>query len=349
MPDVLLFFSASLVPLQGGLSVGNVVGLPAFLASSAASFAALLDVPTASLYAVNVTDLATGAFAPVGVIRRRLGGAGSKGVSVTYVVRLGKTPTESRVANISTVLASPTLAGSTLRAVAAQLAAATTLGASAFTVSVPSTGIHLANSPFILGGAVVVSTAAADGGGSSTGGIVGGVAGALALACAIWSARSYSKHGVLPCCRNRQREALTRKSERNEAVEVERVLAEAEEALERTAAASAAAASVSSAAPRVVPQRPKKSKTAVVKQLVESNALLAAKAAEAASKAEAEVAELRKQLAAAKSDDADAEELAALRAQLREAKAAKAAQEAAQLQRQGFEPRATQNPAFAPR
>ena len=145
---------------------------------------------------------------------------------------------------------------------------------------------------------------------------------------------------MCPCFRNRSLEALTRKSERSEAAEIERALAEAEVALERSAA-PAEAASSGGAAQRVVPQRPKQSKTTVVKQLVEANAATAA-----------EVARLRQQLAAAKTDDEfDAEELALIKAQLRAAKAAKAAQEAAAAAqpRQGFAPVATQNPAFAPR
>jgi len=196
VPDVLLYFSVSLVPLQGGLTVSNVVNLPAFLQSSAATFAALIRVPASQLYAVNVTDLATGAFTSVGSVRRQLGGAGSKGVAVAYVARLGKTPTENEVTNISAVLSSPTLAGPTLRAVAAQLGAATQLSAAAFTVSVPAAGIVLANSPFVLGGGtVVVAAAAADSGGSTVGGTVGGIVGAIALACTIWSVRSFRKHG----------------------------------------------------------------------------------------------------------------------------------------------------------
>jgi hypothetical protein len=356
VPDVLLYFSTNLVPLQGGLTVSNIVALPSFLQSSAATFAAFLGVPPTQLYAVNVTDLATGAFVPVGSVRRQLAGTGSKGVAVTYVVRLGKTPTEAQVTNISAVLSSPTIAAATLKAVTAQLGAATQLGAAAFAVSVPAAGVTLANSPFVLGSTVVVA-ASGDGasGSSSTGGIVGGIICALALACGIWAGRSYSKHGVLPCCRDRKRETLTRKSELSEAAEVERALFEAESALERKAAA-AAAASNSAVALRVAapPQRPTKSKSAVVKQLIERAESSSVSEARAA-KAEAELAALRAQLAAAKGDDdADAEELAALRAQLRAAKAAKAAAalEAAQQQqqqRQGFEPLATQNPAFAPR
>ena len=190
MPDVLVYFAVNLVPLQGGLSVSNVVSIPAFLQSSAAAFAALISVPPSQVYAVNVTDLATGAFSSVGSIRRQLAGAGSKGVAVTYVVRLGKTPTESAVANISAVLSSPTLAASTLRAVSAQLGAATQLGASAFAASVPAGGVVLANAPFVLGNTIVVTAASSTDSSGTVGGTVGGIVAAIALACLVWGGRS---------------------------------------------------------------------------------------------------------------------------------------------------------------
>ena len=196
VPDVLLYFAVNLVPLQGGLTVNNVASLPAFLRSSAASFAALINVPAAQVYAVNVSDLATGAFAVVGSVRRQLGAsAGSNGVAVTYVVRLGKTPVQSDVANISAVLSSPTLAASTLRAVAVQLGAATQLGAAAYALAVPASGVALKNAPFALGATVIVaSAAAADTSGTTGGAAAGGIVGAIALACCVWARRSYNKH-----------------------------------------------------------------------------------------------------------------------------------------------------------
>ena len=120
------------------------MALPAFLQSSAAAFAALISVPPSQIYAVNVSDLATGAVTSVGSVRRRelAGPAGaSGGIAVTYVVRLGKTPTEGSVSTIITVLSSPTTAASTLRNVTAQLGAATQLTSAAFALSVPAAGI----------------------------------------------------------------------------------------------------------------------------------------------------------------------------------------------------------------
>ena len=326
---MLLFFGVSLVPLQGGLTVANVVAQPAFLASSAASFAALIGVTPAQLYAVNVSDLATGAFVAVGSIRRQLAGAGSKGVLVTYVVRLGKTPQESRVANMSAVLASPALAGSTLRAVTLQLGAATQLGAAAFSVSLPPSGIALANSPFVLGGTVVVAAAAADSGGSSVSGTVGGIVAAIALACAIWGARSYAKHGVCPCCRDRARE---KRAILSSTFEVNNALAEAEAAVGADAASLVPGSGGSGSGGGGGANK----KALAVRRLVEK-----ARAADAAT---AELAEIKKQLAAAKKggEAADADEVAQLRAQLREAKAQAAALAA------GAAPAGRQAQAFAP-
>jgi hypothetical protein len=148
---VLLYFGVDVVPTGTSLTVGNVAGLPAFLANSAASFAALLRVPPATLYAVNVTDLVTGRSQSVGVIRRReLGGAGSGGVSITYVVRLGKTPVQYTVINMTATLSSPALMAPVLKQVATALASAAGLPASLFSVSAPASELVLANAPFSI-------------------------------------------------------------------------------------------------------------------------------------------------------------------------------------------------------
>jgi hypothetical protein len=290
------------VPLQGSLTVSNVVALPAFLASSAASFAALISVPPAQVYAVNVSDIATGASVVVGSIRRQLAGAGSKGVSVTYVARLGKTPTESSVANISAVLASPTLAASTLRSVAAQLGAATQLGAAAFAISVPAAGVVVANAPFTFGATVVIASSSSDSGGAAGGAAAGGIVGAIALACAIWAFRSWKKHGQLPCCRNRKREMFAARDERLEAEETARAIAEAEAQLEAASPPQKPTMDVSSAFGNGsgVPRKPKGDKNAAL--TVRKLAKRSADAEKAAAAAAAEVAELKRLLAAAKGE-----------------------------------------------
>ena len=333
MPDVLVYFSVNLVPLQGGLTVANVAGLRPFLTSSAASFAALISVPPAQVYAVNVSDIATGASTQVGSIRRQLAGAGSLGVAVTYVVRLGKTPRESDVVNISAVLASPTLAASTLRAVAAQLGAATTLGAAAFAVSVPPASVTLANAPFTVGGeTVVVASAASAAGAGSVGAAAGGAAGGIAaIFLAVWIWRSYSKHKTLPCCRDRRSELLSKN-------EVSRAIAEAEAVLDANAGA---------ASPGVAAAKPKGPKPGA------QSALIVRKLAQESAAAKAEVLALRKQIAAAKSGEApaDADEMKELRRQLAAARAQASAQ-ATQPAPGGDAPAATLNPivvSFAPR
>jgi uncharacterized protein HemX len=74
-------------------------------------------------------------------------------------------------------------------------------------VAAPGPPAVVANAPFTI---TVVSAGAAAGSssssGSSAGGVVGGIIGALALAVGIWAYRSWAKHGVLPCLRNRAKE-----------------------------------------------------------------------------------------------------------------------------------------------
>ena len=97
MPDVLFYFGVDVVPSSTTLSPSQVASYSGFLSSAAASFSSLLSVSPSLLYAVNVTDRATGAAVQVGVVRRLAGGGlGSAGVTVTFVIRLGKTPEQIR-------------------------------------------------------------------------------------------------------------------------------------------------------------------------------------------------------------------------------------------------------------
>lgn len=149
---------------------------------------------------MQVTDRATGQFVQTGIIRRLATAApGSMGVSVTYVLRLGKTPLQYLVENYTTTLSTTAIMAPALAKVAQQLGAATGLPASTFTVAAPASALLLANAPFSITqpAAVVVAGAASSG---NVGGAVGGaIAGIIALSCAIWSYRSYAKHGQLPC------------------------------------------------------------------------------------------------------------------------------------------------------
>ena len=351
---MLLYFGVVLAPLAGSLTVSNVAALPSsFLRDSAGAFAALLGVPPANLYAVNLTDVATGASLQVGSVRRQLGGIGSLGVRVTFVARLGKTPTEAFVTNVSNVLASPALTASTLRTVATSLGSAAGLGASAYAVTVPASGIALANSPFILGGGAVVVASTGDGGGgggSATGGIVGGIVGALALACCVWAFRSWSKHGVLPCCRDRKKELVYKRQAQAEQDDVARAIEEAEAAVAPPAPAEAPAKVVAVARPT----KPKLSAAAAA-QSVRKLAVAKAEAERAASAATAELAALKKQLAAAKAaEDPDEAAVSALRAALRAARengSTGGSPQALQPQRTDFAPQAASgaagnNPVF---
>ena len=151
-PDILLFFAVNLVPVSTDLTVRNVTGMPSFLPGCTSSFASLLGLPPSSFSAVNLTDFATGDFLAIGSVRRQLSGpAGSRGVAVTYVVRLGKVVTLNATQQLANVLSSPTLAAPALRTVAMVLGASAGLPAAMFNVSVPAASIVLsANAPFSL-------------------------------------------------------------------------------------------------------------------------------------------------------------------------------------------------------
>ena len=307
MADVKLSFALVIsMPAGTPLRTSDVAkGGAAFSRAVAKGVATLLGVTEAQVFVANLTDVATGASiaAPSTSGRRRAAAApGSLGVSVGIVVNLGKTPTEQATLDLQSKLtASGTPAMQALQAAVVQaVSAATTVPASYFAVSAPS-GTSFANSPFIA--AVVPGAASSsDGGagGAGGGGAIGGaVGGVIALVLAIWSWRSYAKHGTLPCCRDRKRELFVKRANQTETVEVSSALAEAAAIVVADGGSPGAGGS---------------SKAAVIKRLAEK-----AKAADAAT---AELAELKKQLAAAKANDVDADEVAQLRAQLKAAKAA---------------------------
>jgi hypothetical protein len=158
--------------------------------------------------------VATGAVTQVGSLRRVLGAGapGSQGVSVAFVVRLGKTPTQALLLNITATLASPAALKPALATTAASLAAASGLDVRTLSAAVPEGSVAVANSPFALGGGptVVAAAAAGDSGGATGSAAAGGIVGAVLLACAIWARRSYAKHGAMPCCRDRNRELRSR-------------------------------------------------------------------------------------------------------------------------------------------
>jgi len=312
VPDVVVSFNMTLVSSQGPITASYVASSAgaAFLRESAAAFARTLVVPAANVFATTVTDIATGVSIQVGSLRRALAGAGSLGAAVTFVVRLGKTPTQAQVLNISNTLASPAAMSGALAASAASFAAATGVDVRALSAVVPPGSVSIAHAPFSLAVPAAAAASSADGG-ASTGGIVGGIIAALALACGIWGARSYAKHGKLPCFRDRRKEIFFRREEKAEQDLVASAIAEAEAALEVSPAAGA------DGAPKPAVARPTKPKPRG-----QEAAFVVRKLSQKSAAADAEIAALRKQLAAAKTSDADAEELAELRRQLAAAKAA---------------------------
>ena len=332
MPDVLLYFGVDLIPSGTSITPAQVAAQPNALAQAAAGYAALLSVAPANVYAVNVSDRATGAWTSAGLrpvrVRRLQAPSPSKapgGVTVTFVVRLGKVPTQASVMNMSAVLSSP-LAARSMGVCASAVATQLGLPASQLSASINSVSTQYA--PFSISGdsTKTISTESTT---LSPGGIVGAAIGAVivsvGLAVGIWARRSYAKHGKLPWARDRKRELFARKSREAEVYEVENALADAEKALEAREA-EAAKFGGGAAAPKA--RGKSKSKRDVIKQLVESEAEAKAEAkriadekAKEAEAKDAEVAALRAQLKEAKKAEDNDDEVAALKRQLAEAKA----------------------------
>jgi len=313
VPDVLITFAFTIAAAGGGsLQPRDLAGSASVINSICFNYAQLLQVPQAQVSVANFTDIATGAVvaaSQVPRVRRLAAAAGSQGVSVSVVVALGKTPTEQRTVDLNAALGSAgspamvALQASITQAVASNARAP----ASAFSTGAPAS-VSFVGSPFISSAVVVAAAGSSASAAPAAGGAAaGGIVGAVLLACAVWSYRSWSKHGELPCCRNRKREELFKKASAAESVEVTSAIAEAENALGGAAAGPGMGGS---------------SKALIVKRLVEKAARDAAKAKEAEASA-AEVVKLREELAKAKRGE-DADEIAELRAQLRAAKAAQA-------------------------
>jgi len=223
----------------GALRPGDIASSVQLMHAIASGFATLLNIAESQIAIKNITDIATGvvvaaAANPAGFTsrRRRLAGAaGSQGVSVSIVAHLGKTPTEQATLNMQAALAASgapqfvALQASITRS----LALATTMPASYFAVGAP-TSASFANSPFVAPASD--SIAAGPGSGSSgLGAGLGVAAGVAVLACGLWCFRSWSKHGVLPCNRDRSREVFRKRAADSESVEISNALAEAERAL----------------------------------------------------------------------------------------------------------------------
>ena len=194
VPNVQVAFSFTIVASSTVLRPSDIVRAPSVLLAISTSYANILSVSPATVFVRNITDIATN---QVTVVSRRLGGSpGSAGVRVDVQVDLGKTPTEGATDAMIAVLSSPA-AAQPLKDVIASVSAATGVAASVYSASVVASSVRLVNSPFL---AAAPGAGSSSGGGSAGGGggaVAGGIIGALALACAIWSYRSYSKHGKL--------------------------------------------------------------------------------------------------------------------------------------------------------
>jgi hypothetical protein len=232
VPDVLLFFSIDLIPTGTTLRPTDLSSQTAFLARAASSFAALIGVPAASVYATNITDRATGSSVTLRAVRRAQApaAAGSLGVTLSFVVRLGKTPTQASVANMSAVLSS-SAASAAISSVATGFCSSA--GLSTCPIAAKFNAVVLQYAPFsIASDAGSSSSSASSSSGSATGAIVGVAIAVAFAAVGVWSYRSYAKHGKLPCLRDRK---MDRAKERLKSVaaikqDLEREMAERERA-----------------------------------------------------------------------------------------------------------------------
>ena len=211
------------------ITPNNVHTQQGFLASAGAQFAALFGLSPSLVYATNITDRATGTFVAEKAVRRAAA-AGSLGVTITFVIRLGKTPTEAFAGNITSTLSALTPKSPIFGALASSFASAVSLPASAFKFSVDPATVVLANAGFTFNGPAGAASASSGSGGSGGGigaGVGVGVGALFVIVLAFWSYRSYRKSGKLPCMRDRANE-LFRAQEKATAEAMARLAKEAE-------------------------------------------------------------------------------------------------------------------------
>jgi len=216
VPDVLLTVSFVLAGVNGQNPILFAdITAPSVTQAITTNIAGVLGVPAPSVHVANITDLATGLVDIVYVsgsashaLRRRLAaGLGSQGVSVACVANLGKTPTETSVIAMQAAVASANFSQAMQRVTLA-LATAKLVSPSAFVARAgpPPT---VANAPFVLPAAAgAAAGGGADGGSGGSGGAIGGgvAVAAIVVGLALWSFRSYQKHGAVPCARNYAKE-----------------------------------------------------------------------------------------------------------------------------------------------
>jgi hypothetical protein len=207
---VLLRWRFAIVPTGTILRISDVIGQRAVMTAITTGFASLLGVDASAVIVANVTDIATGTsvrlarrLGEAAPAARALAGVGSLGVSISMLVNLGKTPLQADIADqlssLSTLAPQSALFASIVSAIAASGAAP----ASALATSVDASSVVFSNLPFLMAPSSAPAVIVAAGSGDSTGAIVGAVLGITAAFLAIWSWRSWAKHGKLPCCRDR--------------------------------------------------------------------------------------------------------------------------------------------------
>jgi hypothetical protein len=228
---VLLRWRFAIVPTGTILRISDVIGQRAVMTAITTGFARLLGVDASDVVVANVTDIATGTsvrparrLGEVALAARALAGVGTLGVSISMLVNLGKTPLQADIADqlssLSTLAPQSALFASIVSAIAASGAAP----ASALATSVDASSVVFSNLPFLMAPSPVPAVAATtSSSGNSTSTIVGVVLGVVIVGfVAIWMWRSWSKHGKLPCFRDRgaeKRAALASAASRNTASE----------------------------------------------------------------------------------------------------------------------------------
>jgi len=214
--DSLLTFSFLLAP-GGTASAGAVLpasavyGQASVLTAIKTTYASLLGLSLAQVVITNITDVATGVttnLLAMGLQRRaQSGGAsGSKGLTIWMRANLGKAPSMSSLSNMQAALSGAT-PSAFAPVFAAIVAAGWATSASALSASVNVKTLTFANTaPVAPISAAAGAPAPSSSGDSSvpTGVAVGVVL--LFVFVGIWSWRSWSKHGKLPCFRDRAAE-----------------------------------------------------------------------------------------------------------------------------------------------
>ena len=235
LPDSLLVFSFVIAPAPGaGLSlpVNAIVAYPAVSSAIRATFASYLGVSLGSVGIANVSDVATGAQANLaglglsGGRRLQRAAAGSMGVRISIRANLGKAPSQAALNSMVTNLqgAPSSLFAPIISPLVTYYFDGSAATASKLGGAVETSTITLANTNLIVlpaAGALAASSASSGDSSSTTGVGVGLGVGLTVLFLAIWSWRSWTKHGVLPCFRDRaaeKRKALADTAARGEVV-----------------------------------------------------------------------------------------------------------------------------------